>query len=91
MILRVAMAETGGDGVSRFSKQDIRSIVENQLSDGVPEETGRTLRRLMAAGYSREVAVDLIGTVVVQELYDVLHTLQPFDERRFSDRLRALK
>jgi len=91
MILRVAMAETGGDGVSQFSKQDIRSIVENQLSDGVPEDTGRTLKRLLAAGYSREEAVDLIGTVVIEEINDVLHTLQPFDERRFSDRLRALK
>ena len=85
------MAETGGDGVSQFSKQDIRSIVENQLSDGVPEETGRTLRRLLSEGYSREEAIDKIGVVVVEELNDVLHTLQPFDERRFSDRLRALK
>lgn len=85
------MAETGGDRGTQFSRQDIRSIVENQLSDGVPEETGRTLKRLLSEGYSREEAVDKIGTVVVEEINDVLHTLQPFDERRFSAKLRALK
>jgi dihydropteroate synthase len=86
------MAETGGDEpTSRFSKPDIWAIVENQLVDGVPEETGRTLRRLLAAGYGRDEAIDKIGTVVVEELFDVLHTLQPFDERRFTAKLRALK
>jgi hypothetical protein len=84
------MAEAGGDGGAPFSREDIRLIVENQLADGVPEETGRTLRRLMGAGYSRDDAIDKIGTVVVEEIFDVLHTLQPFDERRFTAKLRAL-
>jgi hypothetical protein len=86
------MAEAGGDGLAgQFSKQDIRAIVENQLADGVPEETGRTLRRLLAAGYSRDEAIDKIGNVVVGELSDVIQTLQPFDEKRFSAKLRGLK
>jgi hypothetical protein len=84
------MAEAGGTGEPPFSKQDIRSIVENQLADGVPEETGRTLRRLMEAGYPRDAAIDRIGAVVIEEIFDVLHTLQPFDERRFTAKLRAL-
>jgi len=86
------MAEAGGDGLTRqFSKQDIRSIVENQLADGFPEETGRTLKRLMEAGHGRVDAIDKIGTVVVEEIFDVLKTLQPFDERRFSAKLRELR
>ena len=86
------MAEAGGDGLTgQFSKQDIRAIVENQLADGVPEETGRTLRRLMDAGYGRDEAIDKIGKVVVEEIFDVLQTLQPFDERRFTAKLRELR
>jgi hypothetical protein len=86
------MADSGGDGMAgQFSKQDLRSIVENQLADGVPEETGRTLKRLMEAGYGRVEAIDKIGTVVVEEIFDVLKTLQPFDERRFSAKLRELR
>jgi len=85
------MIEEPETTVNQFSREDIRSIVENQLSDGVPEETGRTLRRLLEAGYSREDAIDKIGDVVVRELNEVLHTMQPFDERRFTGRLRELK
>ena len=76
------MAETGGDGGRNpFSKEDLPGIVENQLADGMPEETGRTLARLLEAGYSRDEAIDKIGTLVVMERFDVLKSIQPFDER----------
>ncbi len=79
------------EGESPFAPEQIRLIVENQLQDNEPEETGRTLARLMAAGYGRTEAVDKIGKVVVAELLDVLESRQPFDKRRFTDRLRALE
>ena len=50
----------------------ILGVVENQIRDNDPPETRQTLRRLIKEGFSREEAVELIGTVVVHEIYNVL-------------------
>jgi hypothetical protein len=65
-------------------------IVETQLRDGTPPETRATLDRLIAAGYTRERAMELIACVVLVEANDVLKTRQPFDEARYANALHAL-
>jgi hypothetical protein len=45
---------------------------------------------LIKEGFSREEAVELIGTVVVHELYNVLKQNENFDRKRFVAALRQL-
>jgi len=65
-------------------------VVETQLRDGTPPETRTTLDRLIAAGYTRERATELIACVVLVEANDVLKTRRPFHETRYVNALRAL-
>jgi hypothetical protein len=68
----------------------ILEVVENQLRDGNPPETGATLTRLMGEGHSREQAVELIAAVVVTEIYEVLKQGLPYDPVQFVAALKAL-
>ena len=68
----------------------ILKVVGNQIRDNDPPETQRTLRRLIKEGFSREEAVELIGTVVVHELYNVLKQNETFSRKRFTAALRQL-
>jgi len=45
---------------------------------------------LIKEGFSREEAVELIGTVVVHEIYNVLKQNETFDRKRFVAALRQL-
>jgi len=68
----------------------ILKVAENQIRDNDPPETRQTLRRLIKEGFSREEAVELIGTVVVHEIYNVLKQNENFDRKRFVAALRQL-
>lgn len=68
----------------------ILEIVENQIRDNDPSETRQTLRRLIKEGFSREEAVELIATVVVNEIYNVLKQEKNFNRKRFVAALRQL-
>ena len=71
-------------------KAAILEVVENQLRDGDPPETRQTLQRLLAAGYSRKQATEMIGSAVVEEIWAVLHDHKPFDRARFTALLEQL-
>ena len=71
-------------------RQAILDVVNNQLRDGDPPETADTLERLLREGYSREQAIELIGTVVVSEIFEVLKEGRPYDPVRFVAALRSL-
>lgn len=71
-------------------KAAILEVVENQLRDGDPPETRQTLQRLLAAGYSRKQATEMIGSAVVEEIWAVLHDHKPFDRGRFTALLEQL-
>ena len=68
----------------------ILKVVENQIRDNDPPETRKTLKRLIKEGFSREEAVELIGTVVVHEIYNVLKQNETFDRKRFVAALSQL-
>ena len=74
-----------------FLKQLIMEIVENQLQENDPPETSKTLKRLMAAGYSRQQAMEMIGAVAVEEIWEVMKNNRDFDEERYVARLAELK
>ncbi len=64
--------------------------VENQLRDGTPPETRQALERLIGEGYSRKEALRLIGAVLAAEVYHMLKTKQPYDQKRYIRRLSQL-
>ena len=68
----------------------ILEVVENQIRDKDPPETRQTLKRLIKEGFSREEAVELIGAVVVNEIYNVLKQEKSFNRKRFVAALRQL-
>jgi transcriptional regulator of NAD metabolism len=78
------------EGYNPYLKAAILEVVENQLRDNDPPETRQTLERLLAAGYSRKQAVEMIGSAVVGEIWSVLHEKQPFDRARFVESLEKL-
>ncbi len=65
-------------------------VVENQIRDGDPPETRQTLERLLAAGYSRTQAVEMIGSALVEEIWAIMHEKKPFDRARFTALLEQL-
>jgi uncharacterized lipoprotein len=75
-------------------KQRLRSaimqVVDNQLAANDPPETNQTLARLVAAGFSESAARELIGTVVVAEVFAVLQRGEPFDHGRYVAALDRL-
>jgi len=71
-------------------KAAILEVVENQIREGNPPETRLALERLLAAGYSRKQATEMIGSAVVGEIWAVLHDHKPFDRARFTSLLENL-
>ena len=57
-------------------------VVENQIREDNPPETRQTLERLLA--------MEMIGSVVVEEIWVVLHGNKSFDRARFVALLEKL-
>ena len=70
--------------------EDIVEIVENQIKDKNPLETSLTLERLMKSGEPRENAIRYIASVCVEELFDMMKSMKPFNEERYIKNLKAL-
>ncbi len=71
-------------------KAAILEVVENQIRNGDPPETRQTLERLLAAGYSRKQAIEMIGSALVEEIWAILHDHKRFDRVRFTALLEQL-
>jgi hypothetical protein len=71
-------------------RRALMEVVENQLRDDTPPETSRTLARLVAKGYPREKAMELIACVVCSEIFDILRRNELYDEVRYVAALRRL-
>ncbi len=76
---------------NRYLNNEIHDIIETQLRENNPPQTNETLQRLLKNGYTRNEAFDLIGSVVMCEIYDVLKEEKPFNEQHFVKALNNLK
>lgn len=65
-------------------------VVENQLKENQPPETRITLERLTKEGFKERVAKELIATCVATEMYEVISSNMPFDEKRYIENLHRL-
>lgn len=72
-------------------KKAILEIVENQLTANDPPIVKKTLKRLMAAGYSRQQAKEMIGSALVGEIWEIMHNGERFDLERYTALLDELK
>ena len=72
-------------------KKIVLEVVENQLRDNNPTITRITLNRLKGLGYSDERSKEMIGAIVVEEIFDVLKKQESFDLNRFTERLSDLQ
>ncbi|MBE0500836.1 MAG: hypothetical protein IBX47_05280 [Desulfuromonadales bacterium] len=71
-------------------KAAIIEVVDTQLELNDPPEIEQTLNRLMEEGYSVQTAKELIGNVVVSEVFEVLKEGKPFDLNRYVAALERL-
>ncbi len=71
-------------------KKAFMEIVENQIRDGTPPETRKTLERLKSEGISEENARIYIGQAVCVEVWDTLTNKKEFDMERYVRNLKAL-
>lgn len=65
-------------------------VVENQLKENQPPETQRTLDRLLEEGFKEKVAKELLATCVATEMFQVISSNMPFDEKRYIENLHRL-
>ena len=72
-------------------KKIVLEVVENQLRDNNPPITRITLNLLKGLGYSDERSKEMIGAIVVEEIFDVLKKQESFDLNRFTERLSDLQ
>ena len=70
--------------------EQIHVIIENQIRQNNPKETKITLNRLVKNGYTHNEAIHLIGTVLTEEMHDVLTNLKPFNLHRYIQKLENL-
>ena len=68
----------------------ILGIIDNQVRDNNPPETKETLDRLISEGFSEEKAKEMIGCLVISEIFDVLKSKKEFDEQRYIAALNKL-
>ena len=71
-------------------KSKIIEIVDNQIKINNPTCTKETLERLMNRGFSEEESKELIGKILLEEMYDLLKTQVPFNEERYAKKLSML-
>ncbi|MFO7983376.1 MAG: hypothetical protein R6V08_08000 [Desulfuromonadales bacterium] len=75
---------------SQRIKSAIIEVVDTQIATDDPPETKQTLDRLVSEGFSEKESKELIGTVVVAELFDVMQEEKEFDIDRYVDALDKL-
>lgn len=71
-------------------KSAIIEVVDSQIELNDPPEIRQTLTRLIGEGFSENEAKELIGNVVVMEVFEVLKAGQPFDIKRYAAALARL-
>ena len=68
----------------------LRETVRDQVKGNNPPEVAATYRRLLAQGYDRAEAIELITAVLAAEMYDIMNERRPFDSARYNISLKRL-
>lgn len=71
-------------------REQIFEIIKNQIDENNPPETNETYERLILLGLSHFEAKQLIGQCIAVEIYEIINTGKPFDEKRYIRNLKNL-
>lgn len=71
-------------------KPKIMEIVNNQLNINEPKCTKETYDRLVGLGFTEEQAKEMIGKVLVEEMYTIMKNQIPFNLERYEQKLSKL-
>ena len=86
--MRETKAASQAYGEERTTNPRLKALIlevgESQIRENDPAETRQTFERLLATGYPRKQAVEMIGSAVVEEIWAMLHEQKPFDRERFA-------
>jgi len=72
-------------------KAKILEIVDNQININDPKCTKETLERLVNSGFSEIESKEMIGRVLIEEMYELLKNQVPFNEKRYAEKLSMLQ
>ncbi|MEK5440473.1 MULTISPECIES: hypothetical protein [unclassified Fredinandcohnia] len=72
-------------------KAKIIEIVDNQININDPKCTKETLERLVNSGFSEMESKEMIGRVLIEEMYELLKNQVPFNEKRYAEKLSMLQ
>ena len=75
---------------NQYLKSTVLQVVNNQLRNNDPPITKITYERLKAAGHSEKQAKERIAAVLLEEMYDVLKSNEPFDEEQYTNNLNSI-
>jgi hypothetical protein len=70
--------------------QAVLEVVDNQIRQLNPPATKETFDRLVREGHDHNEARRLIGCVVASEIFDILKSMEAYDEERYVAALRKL-
>ena len=74
----------------RHLHRTLMEVIQNQIRESNPPETEATLERLLAEGFSRQEAMDLIGQVLAAEIFEVMKDQREYDQEKYVNRLHDL-
>jgi hypothetical protein len=70
--------------------EEIRTVIERQLQQPDLQEVNNAVNHLIDQGHSREKAIDTVGTILLEEMHEMMTETEPFDRERYVERLREL-
>lgn len=71
-------------------KSTVLRVVNNQLRMNDPECTKKTYERLINSGYNTKQAKEMIASVLLEEMFDIMQDQKKFDERKYAEKLQKL-
>jgi len=71
-------------------REEIFSIIENQIRDNDPPETKTTYQRLRELGYDDFQTRQFIGQCVAVEIFEVIKYGRPYNNDRYVKNLKKL-
>ena len=76
--------------VNKELRDQIFEVVENQIKSNSPPETKLTYNRLSQLGYNDFQIKQMIGQCVSVEIFEIVNSGKPFDEKRYVANLNNL-
>jgi len=75
---------------SELARETIFEVIQNQIRDKDPQITKITYDRLILDGHSHENTMELLGSVMSAELFEMLKNSELYNEERYAMNLNRL-